>query len=65
MSILDVLKESGVDEDDIEEIKTTADVTVATLIYTLEKFYELINKTNLPEELKEKLMLSFMQKGDK
>ena len=63
--ILDALKECGLDEDDIGEIKTTADVTVATLVYTLEKFYEMLDKTNLPKEIKSELMLAFMRKGDK
>ena len=63
--ILDALKNCGLDEDDIEEIKTTADVTVATLVYTLEKFYEMLDKTNLPKEIKSELMLAFMRKGDK
>lgn len=65
MGILEKLKEYGVSEEDIEEIKTTADVTVITAIYTLEKTCELLEQSSIPQELKKEILVSFMKKGDK
>ena len=65
MGILEKLKEYGASEEDIEEIKTTADVAVITAIYTLEKTYELLEQSSIPQELKKEILVSFMKKGDK
>ena len=62
MKVLDFLRNSGFNEDDIEQIKITADVSVATLVYSLERFCELLEIAKIPKELKSELILALIKK---
>ena len=63
--ILEELKKEGFDEEDIEEIKTTVDVSLYTLIYSLEKLNDLLEKSSIPDEMKSYVKMAFIHKDNK
>lgn len=52
MKNLDELVNCGYDESEIEELKTEIDTKAIVAVYTIEKMWELLKDSNLPESAK-------------
>ena len=58
MAILDNLIMCDYDEFDIEEAKKEIDATLILTVYALEKTWELLQKSNLPDDVKLKILIN-------
>lgn len=58
MAILDDLIKCDYDEFDIEEAKKEIDATLILTVYALEKTWELLQKSNLPDNVKLKILIN-------
>lgn len=59
------LLKCGATEDELEEIKTTSEVLAVSLVYTLERIHDAVNKSILPREIKSNILnnlVDFMAK---
>lgn len=52
MTVLDKLIDCDLDEDDIEDLKKDIDTKMITAVYAIEKMWELLKESNLPENIK-------------
>lgn len=65
MTILDELVNYDYDEDDIKELKGEIDKAAILAVYAIEKMWELLKNSNLPDDVKIKILTNNIENTKK
>lgn len=65
MTILDELVNYDYDEDDIKEVKEEIDKAAILAVYAIEKMWELLKNSNLPDDVKIKILTNNIENTKK
>ena len=65
MAILDELINYDYNEDDIQEVKEEIDRAAIVAVYTIEKMWELLKNSNLPDDVKIKFLTNNIENTKK
>ena len=65
MTILDELVNYDYDEDDIKELKEEIDKAAILAVYAIEKMWELLKNSNLPDDVKIKILTNNIENTKK